>query len=41
MNNESRDYPSLDMFALVINRFLKEVNFSVEWIPRIDIGSLG
>ena len=29
MNNEFRDYPSLDVIALVVNKFPKDVHLSV------------
>ena len=30
MNNESKDHPCLDVFAPVLNKFLKEIDLSVD-----------
>ena len=39
MNNESRDHPSLDVIALVVNRLPKETNLSIEWTLRVYVDS--
>ena len=39
MNDESRDYLSLDVIALVMNRFLRETDLSEDWTLRVDVGS--
>ena len=30
LNNKSKDLPSLDVFALVLNKFPKKINLSVD-----------
>ena len=40
MNNESRDYHSLNMIPLALNRFSKETDLSVEWTLKVDVDSL-
>ena len=35
MNRKSRDHPSLDVIALVVKRFPKETDLSIEWTLRV------
>ena len=39
MNNKSRDYLSLEVIALVMNRFPIEIDLSIEGTLRVDVSS--